>query len=753
MSVRHPKPLCPQWQLDLVRDAISGLLFQIPRADVMFVPFLDCVSLLHQQRVVYALWKQGADGALTCRRVFMDDPTYLVRFTQGSEAPRDTAPRRRLAKYVEAVVGRSSGGANQAVVMLPPPLKHRETWGISLHLLAAPQSFLDPGAEVMLVAQVATEQARQLLQVDEADPLFSESVRAALYRTAVHHARPVHYRARSRRLARSELSPQALEGLLAPMRQALNAILGDVGRGDSSLRIRKNGLPNIFAVVRLHSSTRLRYRNQFDYTCRFLVLDGLRNWLQDMGRGSGESPESDIALLETPLDAGKRSIADHVFSNETLTFRLDPLQEGLSAADPDHPACADDWSRSVQRLEAQMYPKNANIMYVPIHVCLTPWITLYTLTPADSENGDAGQWHHNYLFYRELVHGVADQIRSSAASVYLAMLAKCLLAGLRDVYTTAEAATRGANRAFEELAQVYPFPMGHLNAVVGSGALSLGNLGSFTLSLYDNPFFSTRVEDCGFTLEQAVSQCQAEVHAFLEREQRVASRGVADATHLLKYQLDRLLTFVSEGKANEARAVASNLLLLHDVAEARLNVDKLDALKAGRRLLVKSVRGFCTLVQEQYLEMLALLRQSNYNGTLAGKVDHLYAVLKSVEVICEIDRDRSLACYDFLITAFLEGLATNAVANMDVANPAIGLRIRQSGEHVLLDISNSVHPSVDLTSLLLQLNHTGSNGIGVAQMRWLSEAFWPLGAPPVWTSRMVGGFPIVTGSIQLGEMQ
>jgi hypothetical protein len=753
MGSEHSTSLIPQWQLDLIRDAISGLVFQIPREDVMFVPFLDCVSLLHQQRVVYALWKKARNGSFTCRRVFMQDPTYLARFTIGQETVRDVGPRHRLTKYVDSATRNSQGGIERSIVSLPTPCGLPEEYGISLHTLDTPQIFLDDRNSVMPIAEKATEQVRQLLRPTDGSPLLSDSLLGALHRTAAKHALPIRLPSKANAFEKSELSWETIDRLLAPMKQALNSILKDIGTKDGSLRIKKNGLPNIFAVVRLHSSPELRYKGQFDYTCRFLVLEKLRKWLQDQERGPGISPDLVIPFLETPLRPNKRSVADHVFANETVTFRLDPSGEGLSAVDPDQHVLDENWPKKVQRLESRMYPRGASIMYVPIHVCLTPWITLYTLNdPAESGSSDSTQWHHNYLFYRQLVHGIADQIRTSAASAYLEMFANCILYGMRDVYGNAVAVIQSANRRLQELAQVYPFPMGRLEEYrSGPGALSVGNLGTLCLSLLDNPFFGTSINNSGLALVQVLSYCQDEVHAFLEREQRVASRGIADATHFLKYKLDRLLGFVSDGNKAEAVAIASNLLLLHDVAAARLNVAKRDILKREKKSS-RSVPQFCGLVEQEYFKVLGFLRQLTYSGNIAKKIVHVEQVLTAVSVVSLMPSDRQVTYYDFLIAVFIEGLVSNAVLYMNSDRPAFQITIQEEGSQVLMSVSNSIYPDSPINESLLRLNHPGSDGIGVAQLHWLTEAFWTPHRPPSWTLRNVKGVDNMIATIQVGEI-
>jgi hypothetical protein len=740
------------WQLDLVRDAISGLPFQLPRADIMFVPFLDCISLLHQQRVIYALWRGRGRSAFVCCHVFLEDPSYLARFTQGNESPSGGAAKDRLRQYVQSLTASSEQGLGKVLIPLPAPAGRKNDYAISLHTLPTPSEFLDPSHDVMKIAEGPTEQVRQLLNIGDDETLLDETFRTALRRSAAWHAKPASKVDTASRLEKRELSEDTIDLLLAPMKDSLNAILGHVGSTQGSLRIQKNGLPNIFTVVRLHSGPGLRYKQQFDYTCRFIVLEGLQKWLSS-AKGRTGSADEVVAILERPLRTDMRSVADHVFSNGTLTFKLDPRERGLNAIDEGSREHNENWMRDIAAIEKKMYPEGT-IMYVPIHVCLTPWITLYTVNPRESGRSGSRQWHHNYLFYRELVHGVADQIRSSAANAYLSMFAKCVLHGLRDVYSSADAVARAANREFEDLAQIYPFPLGKLS-ISGNGsigALELGNRGVLRLCLHDNPFFSTTISDSGVTLQQVVSYCQSEVHAFLERESRVASRGIADATHLMKFQLKRLLNFVSDGNTDEACAVASKLLLLHEVSEARLNIRKRDALKTGSQTSVVPATDFELVVEKHLFNVLRLLRQLTYSGTLALKIKLLDDGLFATSVTSSITSEQRVTYYDFLIATFMEGLMSNALVNMHIGHPVLKIALRCDGERVLLVVSNSVPPDLDLDDVLLKLNHPGSDGIGVAQLHWLVEAFWVPGCPPRWESEVVEGVSAITATIQVGEM-
>lgn len=749
-----------EWQLSLIRDAISGLVYHLPREDVMFLPFLDCISLLHQRRVVYALWRRAAEGPFECKKVFLRDPTYLARFAGPKNQRTHKSEQRELATYLTTRAKKDPKWVDE-IAQIPSPSNADIHFGISVHQLDAPRQFLDPSSAVLNIDHEATKQLIELLQRNTPIPWLSTSLVLALHKTATHYSSSPQSCPVSRHGhgdVRLDLSDNEVHRLLAPMTDALNQIVSDLGQLTGSLRIQKNGLPNLFAIARVYSFSRekeSRYYGQFDYTCRFMLLDKTRRWLERKVAKKGLDVQLAINTIQQPLPRYMRSIADLAFSNETVTFKLDPNDGGLSAVEQDCQEIDSNWTKLIPQMERWMYPQNAKIFYVPIHVCLTPWLTLYTLTDDTPRNGsDKGAaWHHNYLFYRQLVHTVAVQVRQKARDVYVKLFGEFVVNGMRDPYQTKSQIVQGINRNLKALAQIYPFPMGFLTEeFLSEGRIDLGSRGSFSLALLDNPYFQTTLADCNLTLKEITAHSQQLVDDFLAIEEVIYSSNEAHLSHVLTGQLGALCRAAREQRVEVVEKIASNIQTFHNVAEISLNPQKNELYLPDK--IEMRTPAFYGVLETEYRNALSMLKDAYYNGTFAQTFRRNGTVLESVSIRCELDAEAVISYSEIFIPIALEGLLKNVMTHMDTGRPFFDISVTEVQGKVLLILRNSLKANRDLRALEHVLNHPPPQLIGVRQLHRISRVFWSENSSdfslPSWSIINDGDLNDIVVKIQVG---
>ena len=166
---------------------------------------------------------------------------------------------------------------------------------------------------------------------------------------------------------------------------------------------------NMFCVLRSANTSRNAH---FSYTAQ-LLLSGSQ--AEAISAAFGEAVPS---LMEWPLGATARSIADSVFSSGVVDFSDEQTGQGRDIPSTDKQS--DDWKR--QQAEKRVYgaiAKDRHVFYVPIHVSGIPWLALFTISPRSAK---IATWAHTYALYRSLVSDAIENIRALAKSTYLRLV-------------------------------------------------------------------------------------------------------------------------------------------------------------------------------------------------------------------------------------------------------------------------------------------------------------------------------------------
>jgi hypothetical protein len=323
------------------------------------------------------------------------------------------------------------------------------------------------------------------------------------------------------------LSDEQIAKYLEPLRDALDEVMAELLEHKSFSVTLSTGVsvPNLFAVVRTVRSTAKRFAattsndsdEVFPYTASLLLSNVQRDLLPaicddsncdaciDTARSQCQQkqyPERCISLLETPLSVYARSIFDSVYYSGCVDFGL-PGKIGEAGQWRDKVilggAEEDIQRREVEKCVYGVLSKgrSARIMYVPIHVGGSPWISLFTFTDADDESA----WDDNYCFYRDIIAKLSDRIRSVAQGIYIQTLVDDLEYALGE----------HPNQLFDEVeerwkavSQVFPFRRHLLTQCSSStaGALRLPRGVYAALTDDDNSFCHPQIDYGHVALEK-----------------------------------------------------------------------------------------------------------------------------------------------------------------------------------------------------------------------------------------------------------
>jgi hypothetical protein len=237
---------------------------------------------------------------------------------------------------------------------------------------------------------------------------------------------------------------------------------------------------NLFAVVRHQLSggrrhvtpprTEAEVERQstiYDYTASLLLTADQKNRVHELCSSLPEFAslqQPAWQLLEQPLGASSRSIADTVFDSGIVDFsvpgeREDPYwtrdyppQQGGRDRDDGLRRRIEDVIYRAVRTGAGAY----EIFYIPVCVGQAPWIALYTFSKGVSILDDDA-WRRNYYLYRDVRPSVLAKLRELGQQAYAECLATILRAALQ--------ARRPIDRVNEEwrnAVRFYPFPVARL---------------------------------------------------------------------------------------------------------------------------------------------------------------------------------------------------------------------------------------------------------------------------------------------------
>jgi len=339
------------------------------------------------------------------------------------------------------------------------------------------------------------------------------------------------------------LSDEQVVKYLKPLRSVLDEVIPEILEHQSFSVTLSNGasVPNIFAVVRTVRSPQKRFsekepRGIFPYTASLLLSNVQRDLLpricddsvcsacEETTRANCEQKQymsRCISLLEAPLSLKARSIFDSVYYSGCVDFGL-MGKTGEAGQWRDRGGAGEDILR--REVEKCVYGvltrgNRSRIMYVPIHVGGSPWISLFTFTRADDES----TWDDNYCFYRDIISKLSDRIRSAVQATYI----KALVNDLRDAVDRRNDIVGEIDGNWGVASQIFPFRRHRLTQCTASmpGALRLPRGIHAVLSEEDNPFCNAQIDYGHIRLERLRDGLSKELK-LMERIELLANEGV-----------------------------------------------------------------------------------------------------------------------------------------------------------------------------------------------------------------------------------
>lgn len=406
----------------LVADAMIAVANRYPQRSVGLLPMLDTLALLLQRPLCFSFFRKGTTQPYECLRTTLGDPDLVGEFEaviDGVEKTgRNLVPIPATELYLCAHNIKLKVRENRLKAEFPE-LEHIGLFKDLFEVLRGEESGLGMG--------VLKRIGKSLSEVEDMPQTGQGKVDWA-----------------ERRRILSKTDRIQLVKLVRPI---VNRVLAPVSDSPLLKELLGTSLPflNMFCVLR--SAMNSAPRNvHFSYDAQLLLS------ISQVEAISFTFGKSLPALLELPLGATARSIADSVFCSGVVDFSDEQTGQGrdISSDDPN----SQDWER--RRAEAQVYgaiAKDPNVFYVPVHVSGIPWLALFTISPRSERTAT---WAHNYAIYRSLVNEIAENTRTLAKSIYIDLVQEAFV----DEYRRQDKGSfvQRVNNRWEQLPLVLPFP-------------------------------------------------------------------------------------------------------------------------------------------------------------------------------------------------------------------------------------------------------------------------------------------------------
>jgi len=379
---------------------------------------------------------------------------------------------------------------------------------------------------------------------------------------------------------------------LEPLRTVLDEVMSELLEHKSFSVTLSNGasIPNLFAVIRTVRSTQNRFSEKesegvFPYTASLLLSNVQRDLLSRICDDSGCSACNGttrancqekqymnrcISQLEAPLSLTARSIFDSVYYSGCIDYGL-LGKTGEAGHWRDRGGAREDvLRREVERCVYGVLTRghSSRIMYVPIHVGGSPWISLFTFTRAKENSA----WDDNYCFYRDVVAKLSDRIRSAIKDSYIASLIDALIQSLQshstDLFKT-------INDRWHVASQIFPFRHHRLEQCASTThcALSLPKGIHGILIEEDNAFCHGQIDYGHIILDKLRSTIDRELRLF-ERIELLASDQLFNR---VESQAHTLLSIIPKGSLKLALRAQDMPTLINHVKDAAANTEILEA--------------------------------------------------------------------------------------------------------------------------------------------------------------------------------
>ncbi len=732
-------------RLNLIWDALMGIDYHLPDPEILLYPFLDCILLLHQKKIVLSIWKNDK-----CIDVFLKDPIFLGENEVAKDKQKELSIQEK-ERFLREKFCREAEKTTDLSCLVSLTAEH----SLAIHLFPNSGGISKLGS----IDEGATDLTRKLFGNYHAE--MTKNFLIQLGESIEKHAKRLEINEETS--PGSNIAEEEVLSYLAPMKEALNNIFKDLINSKGELSLSKSGMPNIFIAARTYTidieNSTVRGVD-FGYTVRILLLkkakERLTKWCSDNCPNlSDNSPSDCLSLFEQPVGPHVRTIADLVFSSGLVAFGLRPQDkklDTLALSEKDKRSLANSTAADVENC---IYPADSSLFYIPIHVCGTPWLAMFTLAEKDPTK-DWVAWHHNYIFYRQVIQKVAELIRHKSTDVYINLVVDILVKNLRSWVRSKSDSADSANKELEKISKIYPFPrLLIVDDITSKEKIHFRGRGDFRVRFLDNKFFPRQVSYESFNGLELLEKVQRLLDDYISREEFINISSVAQMSHLLKTPLNRLSALIDKGDMKALGNLAEKIKTLHEATSAWLSEEKRIDLIVNYEMKEK-INYFYSYIKSELKEILTSLSSDPRIKPNLKNFD------LDVDKILVIPEEKSLQnnnvkFFKPLAFALMDGLISNAILNIDKKKPYLAVRFYREKDFLYMEVENSVSGSEDrIRRRLERCNSPRPDLVGITEIHWMTMVFWrrPSGNEerPSWRLEEKGKNKYVVARVLIAEV-
>lgn len=721
-------PPVPEHRISLIRAGIVGASFYMSDREVLLYPFLDYLYLLFQPTppddpIAFLVWQNDKcifssfSDAYYCEKYRLA-PEHLVPPSHGvpiTDGVMLTVHRIR-STYLRQLENSSRSDDFEQHCLFEPD--HGLMWQV-YQLLHA-----DHKADNSWLGLGASEVEHKLELIANA-LVHDRSPRPALERLST--CDDLAYR--------EDVLP-----LMEPVRSILDDVFQEARESELSSTIGSEpSLGNVFCAVRTACYSGLRYE-AFPYSAGLLLSTSQRiellRWCSARGRQCSKGRRSGdecIEALEMPLGRRSRSVADVSFCSGIIDFGREASDEVWDRCDPHSKADA-----SRVQVERCIYPSNASLYYVPVHVQGIPWMAAFTFSPSATGH-EPTRWLHNYTFYRDIMQRAAALLRLRVEREYVSLASAAAARAIVSWQKPPHDIAAELNAEWHRLARVYPFPslqatFGQtLNGDVKRGAtvsVDTAGQGTWSFRAEDNPFFGAphvryRQVSPAAMAERVLDATKSQLAQRRSISLEETSRSLAYSSHLLNTPLDALYAAADDSTdVTNRERLKKDIEMLRSFADFSMAVVDDDrhteikgtAIDATGGELGDEVSGLLRDV----LEMLSDHRVSRTKARAQRARDILDGLSESMSHA--LSSNVSYRYYPSQLRVVVMELVTNAIRHMQPDRASLcvelGAASLKGRPGVCIVVTNPVGRSAESTAQLAERMTSGpSDLIGVMTVR------------------------------------
>jgi hypothetical protein len=726
-----------------IRSELISASFGVHNEETFLFKFLDCLHLLVQpgprEPLVFTLWKEEVCIFSSFRDLYYADPKWGLSENQlllpakeklikiFSELPFKLGVHRVQTNELAALSEIDSSSKIKEIQTKVLPICDDQTLERLYFLLRGKQKDLGP-------------------------PLESISRYVDLLRDSLSRLKSL-YPEKSFREDHCSVNTTEILRMLESLRHSLDDIFLEL-EGELNISVRSDmPLGNLFCVVRTVQSNRLRM-NAFPYTANLLLSssqrDRFREWCPNYCKGdlcqrTGSSIDKCLLSLEHPLSNNSRSAADVTFCTGIIDFGREPNDRIWDCVDLENSL-----ERQRVAIETAIYPKEAGLYYVPVHVNGLPWLVLFTFTPIPkTEALEQERWEHNFLVYQTVTHKAVAFLRWRAEEAYLEELVSAAFGKSISWHLPQAQVLKQINDLWCAATKVFPFPRFRLEVFQTEGTSKVryelpripgkSERWQIEIDQSESPFGNPQVQwaiiDPSILLQKLVGKMSAQILRWGDISRQESDRLIANVKHNIMTPIGDLIDAAKRlpesDNRNEVLLITHQLKELAEYSTAIVNPKRRQLLLAS--MLTASPDEFQKFVCKNIDEILRGL-ESKY--TAKGLHDYLNTLSDlgklSSNLIISLKSEK-IKYHPVQVWTILRETIDNAIQRMTNSSMQLLLEIGcdSINDGIWLEISNSTAIAYDeLVDAVEAANSGSSHLIGVSNIRMSCEAMeFP---SPIW---------------------